>query len=79
MVQQQSNKYKNVKIINLSMSALGIFAKCTPDFLDTLTALQYDNTTKNYIIRKMTTIAIRTSYYNLCRRNKEWSSSELLS
>ena len=27
LVQQQSNKCKNVKLINLSMSALGIFNK----------------------------------------------------
>ena len=61
------------------MSGLGIFDKCTPDFHDMLTALQFDNTTKNYIIRKMITITIRTSYYNFCRRNKVWSSLELLS
>ena len=67
LVQQQSNKYKNVKLINLSMSNLGILDKCASDFLDMLTALQFDNTTKNYTIRKMTTIAIRKSYYIFCR------------
>ena len=60
LIQQQPNKYKNVKLIHLSMSALGIFDKRTSDFLDMLTALQFDKTTKNYIIRKMTTIVIRT-------------------
>ena len=42
------------------MSALGIFDKGTSDFLDMLTDLQFDAATKNYILRKLTTIAIRT-------------------
>ena len=70
LVQQQSNKYKHVKLINLSMSPLGIFDKCTSDFLDIITALQFYNTTKNYISRKITTIAIRTSYFIFCTRIK---------
>ena len=36
LVLQQSNKYANVKFINLSMSALGIFDKSTSDFDETL-------------------------------------------
>ena len=79
LVLQQSNKYANVKFINLLMSALGIFDKGTSDFLDMLTDLQFDAATKNYILRKLTTIAIRTSYYIFCRRNKEWPNPELLS
>ena len=39
---QQSNKYANVKFINLSMSALGIFDKSTSDFLDMLIDLRFD-------------------------------------
>ena len=50
---QQSNKYKNVKCINLSMSALGIIDNCAYDFLDMLTDLEYDTATKHYIIRKI--------------------------
>ena len=61
------------------MSALGIFDKGTSDFLDMLTDLQFDAVTKNYILRKLTTIAIRTSYYIFCRRNKEWPNPELIS
>ena len=79
LVLQQSNKYANVKLINLSMSALGTFDKGTSDFLDMLTDLQFDAATKNYILRKLTTIAIRTSYYIFCRRNKKWPNPELKS
>ena len=63
----------------LSMSALGIFDKGTSDFLDMLTDLQFDAATKNYILRKLINIAIRTSYYIFCRRNKEWPNPELIS
>ena len=75
---QQSNKYGNVKFINLLMSALGIFDKGASDFLDMLTDLQFDASTKNFILRKLTTIAIRTSYYIFCRQNKEWPDPELI-
>ena len=57
LVLQKSNIYANVKFINLSMSALGILDRCTSDFLDMLTDLQFDDATKNYILRKITTIA----------------------
>ena len=32
------------------------FDKCTSDFLDMLTDLQFDTATKNYILRKIITI-----------------------
>jgi len=79
LVLQQSDKHTNVKFINLSMSALGILDKCTSEFFDMLTDLQFDTATKNYILRKITTIAVRTSYYIFCRRSKEWPNPELLS
>ena len=78
LVLHQSNKYPKVKFINLSMSALGILDKYTSDFLDMLTHLQFDAATKNPILRKIATIAIRTSYYIFCRRNKEWPNPELI-
>ena len=37
LVQQQSDKYANVKLISRSMSALDIFDNFTSDFLDMLT------------------------------------------
>ena len=60
------------------MSALGIFDKGTFDFLDMLTDLQFDAATENYILRKLTTIAIRAAYYIFCRRSKEWPNPELI-
>ena len=49
LVLQQSNKYTIVKFINLSMSVLGIFDKCTSESLDMLTDLRFDTATKNHI------------------------------
>ena len=61
------------------MGTLGIFDKGTSDFFDMLTDLQSDAATKNYILRKLTTIPSRTSYYIFSRRNKEWPNPELIS
>jgi len=63
LVQQKSIKYTNITFINLSMSALGIIDKCTSDFLDMLINVQFDIATKNCMLRKITTFAIRESYY----------------
>ena len=62
LVLQQSSKYTNVKFINMSMRALGIFDKCTSDFIYMLTDLQFDTATKNYILRNITTVTIKKSY-----------------
>ena len=40
--------------------------------------LKFDKRTTNYTIKKITNIAIRTSYYIFCRRNKEWTDPELM-
>ena len=62
------------------MSPLGIFNKCTSDYLDMLTALQFDNTTKNYIIRKLK-LPSQSERPNTSSADvsKERSSPELLS
>ena len=49
LIQQQSNKYANIKFVDLLMSALGIFDSCASDFVDMLTDLDYDTATKHYI------------------------------
>ena len=61
------------------MRVLGILDKCISEFHDMLADLPFHAATKNYILGKITTIAIRTSYYIFCRRNKEWPDPELLS
>ena len=65
-------------IVNLSMSALGVFDHLTKRFLEMLQDLKFDVTTRNFIIRRTMTIAIRTTYYIFWRRNKDWDSTKLL-
>ena len=47
-------------------------------FLSMLDDIGFEDKFKIYCIRKMMTIAIRTSYYIFCCRNKEWSDPQLL-
>ena len=47
-------------------------------FLEMLTNVQFNNKSKNYIIKKESTIAIRSSYYIFCTCNKELSNTELM-
>ena len=48
-----------------------IFARIVDD-------IGFDDKYKRYCIRRMMAIAIRTSYYIFCRRNKEWGDLQLL-
>ena len=78
LVQQLKNDYEKVNFVNLSISALGIYDKSTTEFIDMMKILKFDKRTTNYTIKKITNIAIRTSYYIFCRRNKEWTDPELM-
>ena len=78
LVQQLKNDYEKVNFVNLSISALGIYDKSTTEFIDMMKMLKFDKRTTNYTIKRITNIAIRTSYYIFCRRNKEWTDPELM-
>ena len=74
-----SSKYRHAKSMNLSISSLGIFGKSC----DSVSKMCNDLTTNtghtNFIITKLTSIIIRTTYYIFCMRNKPWTNPELLS
>ena len=78
LIREQNEKFKSVKFVNLSISSLGVFANECSTFIEMLHDLGIEHNHEKYIIRRMTTIAIRTTYYIFCCRNKEWSSPELL-
>ena len=78
LILEQSDHFKKVKFINISISSLGIFAKECSTFMDMLTDVGFDKKHQTYCIKRMTTIAIRTTYYIFCCRNKEWTNPELL-
>ena len=74
----RQKQFNNVRFVNLSMSALGVFDHLTKSFLDMLQDLEFDVTTRNYIIRWTITIASRTTFYIFCCRDKDWDFPELL-
>ena len=40
--------------------------------------LKFDRTCRHYVVKKIMTIAVRTSYYVFCRRIKDWDNPELM-
>ena len=75
----EQQKYLNdVRFVNLSMSALGIFDHLIKSILDMLQDLKFDVRKRSYKIRRKMTIAIRSTFYIFCRRNKDWESPKLL-
>ena len=78
LITQQKKQFKSVKFVNLSISSLGVFSKECHSFLDMLNDLGLDKRHQHFAIRKIMSIAIRTTYYIFCCRDKEWSNPELL-
>ncbi|CAB4030257.1 Hypothetical predicted protein [Paramuricea clavata] len=78
LLRQLGKNFNQVKFINLSISSLGIFAEECYTFLDMLDSIGLDKNHQMYCVRKMMTIAIRTTYYIFCCRNKEWENPDLL-
>ena len=72
-------KLKKVNFVNLSISCLGIFGNSCDSFIDMCDELKLDYQHRNFIIKKLSAIIIRTSYYIFCMRNKTWTNPELLS
>ena len=73
-----SSDFHNIKFINLSLSALGIFGKSCEPFIDMCKELEFDKHHIDVIVRKLSTIIIRSTYYIFCMRNKPWTNPDLL-
>ena len=73
-----SSDFHNIKFINLSLSALGIFGKSCEPFIDMCKELEFDRQHTDFIVRKLSTIIIRSAYYIFCMRNKSWTNPDLL-
>ena len=73
-----SSDFHSVKFINLSLSALGIFGKSCEPFIDMCKELEFDKLHTEFIVRKLATIIIRSTYYIFCMRNKPWTNPDLL-
>ena len=75
---RQSRKFTSVNFVNLSVSSLGVFDKECYSLLQMLNGIGLDKKHQEYCLKKITSLAIRTTYYIFCRRNKEWTNPDLL-
>ena len=78
LLQDLSSSYNKVIFINVSMCALGVMDSSCDSFLTLLKDLNFENVTQRRIIMKKINIAIRSTYYIFCQRNKPRSNPELL-
>ena len=78
LIKDLSSTYNKVTFINLSMGALGVMGSSCDSFLSLLQDLSFDKLVRKRIIMKTINIAIRTSYFIFCPRNKPWNNPELL-
>ena len=63
LVRQLDENFNEVNFVNLSMRSLGIFAQESSTFLEMLGNVGLDKNYRTYCVRKMMTIAIRSTYY----------------
>ena len=78
LIQEQKKKFPSVTSVNLSISALGVFGKESANFLIMLERMDLDDSHVKFVIKKNIGIAIRSTYYIFCCRNKEWTHPELM-
>ena len=71
--------YDRIEFVNLCISSLGIFGNSSDSFLLMCNDIGIDKHHLNFIVTKLSTIIIRTTYYIFCIRNKPWNQLELLS
>ena len=76
--QELSSNYHVVKFINISISSLGIFGNSRDAYIQLYDDLDFDKKHLKYILKKVITVIIRTTYYIFCMRNKPWTNPELL-
>jgi len=70
--------YGRIEFVNLRTSSLSIFGNSLDSFLQMCNDIGIDKHHLNFIVIKLSTIIIRTTYCVLCMRNKPWSQPELL-
>ena len=78
LVSDLRSQYTSVTFVNLSMSALGIYANSCLSFSKMYDSLSIDNQQKRFLISKLSKISIRTTYYIFCCRDKPRSNPDLL-
>ena len=78
LIEEQKKIFPSVIFVNLSISALGVFEEESAAFINMLESMHLDKSHVKYIIKKIIAIAIKSTYYILCCRNKEWTNPDLM-
>ena len=79
LINKQLNYYEEAKLVNVSISSLGVFSETSLDLVEMLKDLEMDMHCRKYLVRKIINTCIRSTYYIFCKRNKEWDNPELMS
>ena len=79
LIEDLNKQFKTVKFINISINSLGVLDKECSTLYTMLNTLGLDIKDQQYCTRKMISIAIRSTYYIFCCRNKEWTNPKFLS
>ena len=72
------SKYRLDNFVSLSISSLGIFGQSCNSFIEMYTDLSINTDHNNYLMTKLTSIIIRTTYYIFCMRNRPCTNPELV-
>ena len=66
-------KYDAVKFVNVSMAILEMFGTSCDTFVTMLNEVGTTQNQKDYVLKSMTNITIRCTYYIFCMRDKPWN------
>ena len=78
LIKDQIKHFKTFKFVNLSVNGLGVLDQESLAFIEMLKELNVDINHQKYILRKVINIAITSTYYIFCCRDKEWSNPDLM-
>ena len=73
-----STSYQEINFINMSMSALGVLESSCDSLFKLLKSLDLPEMHQKRLVSKTIAIAIRSTYYIFCRRNKDWTDPDLM-
>ena len=78
-IEHLKSSFTCIRFVNPVVSALGVFYKDSKTLITMFEDFKITRQEHAYIIRKISNIAIRTSYYIFCMKDKSWSNPELMS
>ena len=71
------SKTYSVNYINLSLGAIGIICQDS-NLKSGFCKLDVSSELLNFVVKRITNVCIRTSYYIFCSRNKTWDNPALM-